>query len=149
MSAIAINIRIEGDFSFLDREIGDIVESIAKQVPIEANKLFEQPKHGRLYRAGSLTTRRTKKLERAGLRGKRGTKTRLISGSQIHRASAKGESPAKRSGKLGRQIKALRKTAFEWRVTFGAPYAGYLEFNLDRPYVAEAVENAVRVVLNQ
>jgi hypothetical protein len=48
-------------------------------------------------------------------------------GRRFHRASAPGQPPAK----------------------FGAPYAGYLEFNLNRPFILPAIERAVDKVFNQ
>lgn len=145
---LKINISISGDLDFIAKEIEEIQRKIAEQVPIEARRIIDESSpSGRVYRRKAITTRRTKAKERIGLR-RRG-KTRLISGYGFHRASAKGQPPAKDTGKLYRNIKVLRKNATEYRVVFGAPYAGYLEFNLDRPFVLPAIEAAVRKVLNQ
>jgi hypothetical protein len=143
-----ISIRLEGDLNFIAKEIEEIQRRIAEQVPIEARRIIdESTPSGKTYRRKAITTRRTKAKERIGLQ-KRG-KTRLISGYGFHRASAKGQAPAKDTGKLYRNIKVLRRSATEYRVVFGAPYAGYLEFNLDRPFILPAIEAAVTKVLNQ
>lgn len=91
-----------------------------------ANYIFRPPKTGRIY----------------NFRG------------QQHQASAPGESPANRTGKLAGSGSYRVRGYYEMRVFETAPYAGYLEFGTTkmkpRPHVIRAINanrrNAVRAI---
>jgi hypothetical protein len=138
---ISLNISIKHDLN-LPAEIEALTEKFVNQIPIEARRIIdESTPRGRLYRRGGIRGRMLKGLRRAP-----GTKTRAIVGSRIHRAAAKGQPPAIDSGRLKREIKVARSGRGKFRVIFGAPYAGILEFQLDRPFAMPAIEAAAKAV---
>lgn len=142
---IGLEIKIQGDLSGLNIEFDNLAERIANQIPIEARAVMdESTPTGRLYRRGGIRGRMLKGLRRAP-----GTKNRAIVGTRIHRASAPGQAPAKDSGRLYKDIKVSRSKRGTFRVRFGAEYAGFLEFKLNRPFALPAIERAVNKVLNQ
>jgi hypothetical protein len=144
---IAAEIKIIGNFD-LGGDIDKLQQSFAEQIPVEAARIIDesQPK-GRIYRRGAATGQFTKRGERAGL--KRRGKTRQEIASRFHRASAPGQAPASDTGRLKRDIKVQRTGRGIYRIVFGAPYAGILEFKMDRPFALPAIEAAAKKVFNQ
>jgi hypothetical protein len=137
---------IAGDLD-LEKDIEEIERQFAEQIPIEARRIVdESAPAGKVYRRGGIRARRTAAGIKAGLRAYR--KTRMTVGNQIHRASAPGQPWAKDSGRAYREIKVMRTGRGKFRVVFGAPYIGYLEFNLNRPVVVPAVEAAANRIFN-
>jgi hypothetical protein len=67
-------------------------------------------------------------------------------GQMFHRASAKGQPPAKDTGRLYNKIRAVRTGRGRVLVKFDAPYVGFLEFRMDRPFVIPAIEAAAREI---
>lgn len=57
-----------------------------------------------------------------------------------HQASAPGEAPAIRTRRLVNSMEAFFPDRLTGIVSINAPYAVYLEDNLDRPFVAPAIE---------
>ena len=144
---IAVNVKIIGNLDFLAKEIDALSQKFAEQIVVEARRLIDESvPRGRWYGRGAITGRRSKALERMGLQNR--GKTRSVTGTRIHRASAKGQPPAKDTGRLYREIRVARYGKSTWRVVFGAPYAGYLEFNLDRPVALPAIQAAAEKVFN-
>lgn len=59
------------------------------------------------------------------------------------RRSAKGEAPARQTGRLYNSIPVVQVTDFKAELTVNAPYAGYLENNLGRPFALVSVQSVV------
>ncbi len=143
----SLEIKISSDLNFLPAEIEQYSKLLSEQIPIEARRIVDgSTPSGRVYRKGAITKRATKGLLNLGLQRK--GKTRVLAGSKIHRASAKGQPWAKDSGKAYRDIKVIRSGRGTYRVVFGAPYIGYLEFTLDRPVILPAIEAAAKKVFD-
>jgi hypothetical protein len=141
---IALNISIKHDLN-LPEEIEAMTEKFAEQIPIEARRIIdESPPRGRLYRRGAITGRRTQAGLRMGLKPR--GKTRMITGTRIHRASAPGQPPAVDSGRLRREIKVRRSGRGKFQVIFAAPYAGIVEYKLNRPFAFPAIVAAAHKV---
>lgn len=144
MPAIALDIKVVGDLDIED-DIAVLEERFANQIPIEARRIIdESTPRGRIYRRGAITGRRTAEGMRMGLKPR--GKSRMITGSRFHRASAPGQPPAVDTGRLRRDITVVRTGRGRYRVRFGASYAGFLEFSLNRPFVLPAIEAAAREV---
>lgn len=139
--SIALNIRVVGDpLPFIEKQVGELQMELAEQIVIQSRRLMDESvPRGRLYRRRAFG-----KGARRGLRGF----TASGPGRMFHRASAPGQPPAKDTGKLYRDIKAYRTGRGRVRVRFGAGYAGYLEFGLNRPFIIPAIERAVQKVFN-
>jgi len=132
----------------IERDVEKWEQELAYRIVDEARRLMDESiPAGRVYRRGVIKGRRTKAGIAAGLRAS--GKTRMITGSRFHRASAKGQPPAEDTGRLYRDITVRRMASGRYRVRFGAPYAGFLEFNLDRPFVMPAIEAAVQKTFGQ
>lgn len=145
---LSVEIKILGKDLGLEKDVENLQERLANQIPIEARRIIDESNpSGRVYRRNAITARRTKALENLGL--KRRGKTRIITGYTFHRASARGQAPAKDSGKLYQNIRVSRTGRGKFRVIFGTPYAGILEFTLDRPFVLPAIQAAVEKVFNE
>jgi hypothetical protein len=146
---IALNVHIRAfDFGLIEKDIDVISEQLADQIQIEAQKILEVPpaRHGRLYRRGAIKGRLTKKGLLSGLKQ---SGNRLIIGQNIHRASAPGEAPAKDTGRLQSNITVRKSGRGRYQVRFGAPYAGILEFELNRPFILPAIDAAVKAVFEK
>jgi hypothetical protein len=65
-------------------------------------------------------------------------------GRQTHQASARGEAPATDTGLLVNSIFSEFPKPGVGIVGIGAKYAGFLEFNLDRPYVSVSIEKVLQ-----
>jgi len=146
---IALNIHISAfNLDFIEKDVETIQQELAEQIVIEAQRILDEPgRSGRLYRRGPIKGRLTKKGLAAGL--KQSGSSRMIIGSKIHRASAPGEAPAIDTGRLRREITVRKTGRGRFQVRFGAPYAGILEFTLDRPFVLPAIEAAAQIVFNR
>jgi hypothetical protein len=143
MIGLSVNIKVIGTpeaVRFIENKVDDLEMKLAEQIVIESRRLIdESTPTGRLYRRKAF-----------GRGAVRGLGVRASGpGRRFHRASAPGQPPAKDTGKLYRDIKAFRTGRGKVRVKFGAPYAGYLEFNLNRPFILPAIERAVDKVFNQ
>lgn len=106
--------------------VSDIQEYIDTSVP-----------SGKTYRRGSIKRRATKRNSVPGLRMTtvRGKEARIV-GYKFHKASAKGQPPAKDTKKLYKGNKVKRMAAFRVRVYNDVPYATHLEppAKLHRPF---------------
>lgn len=97
---------------------------------------------GRVYRRSRITRVASKRNAVKGLRltEKQGKQARIV-GYNFHRASAKGQPPAKDTKRLYRGNRVMRLSAFGIRVYNIMPYARHLEppAKLNRPFFASAV----------
>jgi hypothetical protein len=140
---ISIPTNIPALVNAVEADIEAWQQELAYRIPEEARRLMdESTPTGRVYRRGTIRNRRTQAGIDAGLRGS--GKTRMITGVRFHRASAKGQAPAEDTGRLYRDISVRRMARGNYRVRFGAPYAGFLELALDRPFILPAIEAAVK-----
>lgn len=122
----------------IGKDIDRIEQELAYRIVEEARALMDSSTpSGRLYRKGSFRRGQSKGLNTGLGRRARGP------GMRIHRASAPGQPPAEDTGRLYRDMSVKRMASGRYRIRFGAPYAGYLEFNLNRPFVLPAIERAV------
>ena len=98
------------------RQVNKFIKEVTRAIKREMQNLMRQPKSGRVYK----------------YRGR------------SHRASAPGESPAIRSGKLFKSIRESFPNAQTGVIEVDAPYAGFLEqgtkFTARRPFVAPAIK---------
>lgn len=102
----------------------------------------ESVPRGRVYRRKAIVRVSSKQNRVKGLRmTQRSGKPAVIVGYKFHRASAKGQPPAKDTGKLRRSTKVKRMAAFRVRVFNDAEYAKYLEppAKLHRPFLANVI----------
>ena len=145
MGGISLNITISGDLGFVETELDELKERFANEIVTQARRIIdESTPAGRLYRRGAIRGRYRQGLDRI-----RDKTSRARTGTKIHRASAAGQAPAKDTGKLYREIKVSRTGRGTYRVRFGANYAGFLEFKLNRPFILPAIEAAAKLVFNQ
>lgn len=146
---LAVDIQVKGDFGgFLESEIDALSQRFAEEIVVQARRIVDEGRpSGRLYRRRAITKRASKGLLSMGL--KRRGRTRVYAGSEFHRASASGQAWAKDSGRAYRDIKVSRTRRGTYRVRFGAPYIGYLEFTLNRPVVLPAIQAAAEKIFNQ
>jgi hypothetical protein len=134
MAETRITIQGNGDVS---PEIAQFITDLANNIPVKTREVIdESTPRGRIYRRGGIRGRFLKSLRRAP-----GTKTRAITGSRFHRASAKGQPPAKDSGELYRRIRVLNRGGFAKSVRFDAPHAGLVEET--RPFIDESLRRAI------
>lgn len=122
------------------RDIDKLEAELAYRIVDEARTLIDSSvPAGRVYRRG--------RFRRGQSRGLGGFRARG-EGRRFHRASAPGQPPAEDTGKLYREITVRRLKSGEYRVRFGARYAGYLEFGTNRiakrPFVLPAIEKAAQ-----
>ena len=135
---IHLKITVEADED-LTKEFADFPKELAAEIPNAARQIIdESTPSGRLYKRRIFTGRRTKALENLGLKTR--GKTRIEIGRRFHRASAKGQPPAKDTGKFYRNIKARGNT-----VLFSTPYAAHVEDI--RPFLDKAIIRAIETVL--
>lgn len=135
---------IAADFE-IEETVEDYQRRLAERIPINARRIVDSstPK-GKLVRKGRITARKTAESIKSGLKVYR--KTRMTIGNQFHRRSAPGQPWASETGRAKREIKVVRIGRGRFRVIFGAPYIGFLEFKLNRPVILPAVEASVREV---
>lgn len=124
------------------RDIDKLEQELAYRIVDEARELMDSSTpSGRLYRRGNFRRGMSRGLRLMGRRAQG-------RGVRIHRASAPGQPPAEDTGKLYREITVRRLSSGNYRVRFGAHYAGFLEFGTGRiaprPFVMPAIEKAVR-----
>ncbi len=136
---IGLNIKVtaHGVPEQVMRDIDKLEKELAYRIVDEARTLMDESvPSGRLYRRGG--------FKRGASRGLRlqGGRARGL-GTRIHRASAPGQPPAEDTGRLYKDITVRRMGSGKYRVRFGAPYIGFLEFKLNRPVVIPAIERAV------
>lgn len=135
----------------LTDEISAAMDSLADEFVTEIkNGIDASSPSGKTYRRKAITGRRTKKLLALGL--KKSGKTRVITGYQYHKASAKGQAPAKDSKSLYKSVRvtsrgktkktiAIQGHAYYLDPMFkGQPNGGGY---LDRPFLQPALEIAV------
>ena len=61
---------------------------------------------------------------------------------RVHRASAKGQAPASDTGNLANSIKVKKSALPKASVIAQAGYSGFLEEELDRPFMQPALDDA-------
>ena len=105
-----------------------IIRRALPAIRLEMQRRFRLPKSGRFYSRG--------KSEGGG---------RVFRGGGRYRASARGEAPAIRSGRLFNSIRETYPTKTEGILTIDTPYAAYLEppAKLDRPFALVSAETIV------
>lgn len=94
----------------------DVVDDL-KRVIIRS---FGAQKHGRFYRRPK------------------------IAGGGLYQASAKGEAPAIRSGKLFRSLHIRFPSMYTAELKIDTPYAAILEFQKDRPFARVAAKTVAQ-----
>ncbi len=127
----------------------DVAKSIINTGLIQQAKVLEKrlkdnidesTPAGRLYARGARTTRRT--ASNRYLRGKKGTKTRVITSYKVHTASEEGQPPARDTSTLYRNIK-VRKVSGEYRIDakVNAPAVDILDSptGLNRPFFRSVI----------
>jgi hypothetical protein len=135
----------------LERDLDRLQEELAYRIVDEARRIMdESTPRGRVYRRGSIKGQRTKQGIEAGLR--RSGKTRMITGSQFHRASAPGQPIAEDTGESYRDITVRRVRKGTFRIRFGG-WTGYWEFqvppSMQRLTIMPAIEAAVDKTFGQ
>lgn len=137
---IGLRIQIQTDLD-LSPEIENLIDDVANAVP-EAFRfgVDSQTPKGRLYRRGNITGRLTKRGLKSGF--KQTAKTRMAVGSRFHRASAKGQFPAKDSGDLYKNIRVVKRGKFGRAVIFASPHAGFAEEQ--RPFMSKVADLVVQ-----
>lgn len=105
-----------------------IIRRALPAIRLEMQRRFRLPKSGRFYGRG--------KAQGGG---------RVFRGGGRYRASAKGEAPAIRSGRLFNSIKESYPNKLTGIITIDTPYAAYLEppAPLDRPFALVSAETIV------
>lgn len=105
-----------------------IIRKALPAIRLEMQRRFRLPKSGRFYSRG--------KSQGGG---------RVFRGGGRYRASAKGEAPAIRSGRLFNSIKESYPSKTEGIITIDTPYAAYLEppAPLDRPFALVSAETVI------
>jgi hypothetical protein len=98
---------------------------------------------GRTYSIGSILKRAGGKRSIRNVKGLRRRGDKVVVGSRIHRASAKGQPPAILSGRLVNSIRGRRIGEFTARVGVGVSYAVPLDNpnRLDRPFFISQARN--------
>lgn len=112
----------------IEDRAGQTIRRALPAVRLEMQRRFRLPKSGRVYSRG--------KAEGGG---------RVFRGGGRYRASAKGEAPAIRSGRLFNSIKESYPNKLTGIITIDTPYAAYLEppAPLDRPFALVSAETIV------
>ncbi len=135
----------------LTRKLTEVVDRTAKSVEGGVKLRIKQgAKTGRLYRRASIKkavgAQRAAEFGRLGLRRSRIKPGAFVTGYEIHRASAPGESPADDTGFLANSIQAtpaqVDETGVRAAVRVGAKYGRRLEKKLNRPYLRPVIEQA-------
>jgi hypothetical protein len=105
-----------------------IIRKALPAIRLEMQRRFRLPKSGRFYSRG--------KAQGGG---------RVFRGGGRYQASAKGEAPAIRSGRLFNSIKESYPDKLTGIITIDTPYAAYLEppAPLDRPFALVSAETVV------
>lgn len=135
-------IRVENPNPDTELAVIKIIDSITELIPFAARKIIdESTPRGRLYRKGPITARFSRKLEKQGF--SRVGKSRIKVGTRIHRASAKGQPPAKDTGLLYNKIRVLKAGKYTRRIRFDAPYSA--KVNETRPYIEPAINLALEL----
>lgn len=103
----------------------EIKETIIKSTPL-----------GRTYRRAAITKRASKANLAIGLKRSRKNSSRVVAGSEFHRASRRGQPPARDTGQLINSIRARRSGMMRTTVAAGVRYAEILDDpkRLDRPF---------------
>lgn len=118
-----------------------VVNEVAEAVPESFRQGVDaETARGRLYRRGSITARLTKSGLAAGFR--QTSKSRMAVGSRFHRASAKGQFPARDTDELYKRIRITGKGTMKPKVIFDAPHAGFVEE--ERPFIDKTMELVVQ-----
>jgi len=106
-----------------------IIRKTLPAIRLEMQRRFRLPKSGRFYSRG--------KAQGGG---------RVFRGGGRYRASAKGEAPAVRSGRLFNSPKESYPDKLTGLLTIDAPYAAYLEppAPLDRPFALVSAETVAQ-----
>lgn len=106
------------------------------------SNIDESTPAGRYYRIGVISERR--RASNKNLRKKAGTKTRVIVGVRLHRASAQGQPPARRFNKLYNAIK-VKRVVGKWAIVaeVNAPGVVILDdvSRLNRPFFKSVISN--------
>ena len=119
--------------AMLDKAVqqsGAELESRIKQ------KILTGPKSGKTYRRGAITRAASKKNLGLGLRKVKNNSKRVVAGSNFHRASARGESPANDLGGLVNATRSKKTGEMRNTVANSKKYAPILDDpnGLDRPF---------------
>lgn len=112
----------------IEDRAGQVIRKVLPAMRLEMQRRFRLPKSGRFYSRGQ---------QQGG--------GRAFRGGGRYRASAKGEAPAIRSGRLFNSIKESYPNKLTGVITIDTPYAAYLEppAPLDRPFALVSVETVV------
>lgn len=124
----SIDLNVRAITVLLEDRASKIIRKALPAIRLEIQRRFRLPKSGRFYSRG--------KSEGGG---------RAFRGGGRYRASAKGEAPAIRSGRLFNSIKESYPKKTEGILTIDTPYAAYLEppAPLDRPFALVSAETIV------
>lgn len=106
-----------------------LIRKTLPAIRLEMQRRFRLPKSGKFYP-----------------RPKNAGGGRVFRGGGRYRASAKGEAPAIRSGRLFNSIKESYPDKLTGIITIDTPYAAYLEppATLDRPFALVSAETVVQ-----
>lgn len=112
----------------IEDRAGQVIRKALPAIRLEMQRRFRLPKSGRIYSRS--------KAEGGG---------RVFRGGGRYRASAKGEAPAERSGRMANSIKESYPSKTTGVLTIDTPYAAYLEppALLDRPFALVSAETIV------
>jgi hypothetical protein len=112
----------------IEDKTSKIIRKVLPAIRLEMQRRFKLPKSGKFYSRG--------KSQGGG---------RAFRGGGRYRASAKGEAPAIRSGRLFNSIKESYPDKLTGVITVDTHYAAYLEppAPLDRPFALVSVETVV------
>jgi hypothetical protein len=109
----------------IEDKANKVIRKAIPAIRVEMQRRFLLPKSGRFYGRG--------KVQGGG---------RAFRGGGRYRASAKGEAPAVRSGRLFNSLKESYPDKLTGVLTIDTPYAAYLEppAPLDRPFALVSAE---------
>lgn len=128
---------LEKDANDLRRELRAVIYEAAEDVRGEAIKSISRgSKSGYTYEWRGVA----KGLEPDSFRKVKGKVIPVKIRNKPHTASAKGEAPASDTGNLVNSIRAKEYSGLRAEVTARAKYSGYLEDDLDRPFLEPAYE---------
>lgn len=116
----------------------EIIFAAYKMQEVSVKSLKSGEKTGYTYTWRAISTG----LEADSFRRVKGKVIPVKLRSKPHRASAKGEAPASDTGNLANSVRIRESTGLKATVNFNANYAGYLEDDLDRPFIQPAYEVA-------
>ena len=113
----------------IEDKVASVIHKAIPAIRLEMQRRFLLPKSGRFYGRG--------KVQGGG---------RAFRGGGRYRASAKGEAPAVRSGRLFNSPKESYPDKLTGLLTIDAPYAAYLEppAPLDRPFALVSAETVAQ-----